>query len=349
MCGKLRYYDANMNKISIKSDVHLKQPTWEIPNPSASSDSLLQSFKYEKNTIICTDTALTALMTSTRSIYSWDMVVTKSKNRLVFDKRDNGPLGSYYLLDFETVNENAADPPNDEKDKESSINSREALGFEATSINKAWCEHCTTQEKLEFGGKTLPVNENVSRAFRYRKYELDDTILVVRSTIHAAAKVATGSIGDIPVTESDFPLAETCLVNTYALNEFDYRSQGAGGAFDWRKKLETQKGGVLATEFKNNACKLSRWTMQSILSGVDEMKIAFVSRITPRDRKRHQILSTSTFEPFDFGEKIGLDQGNAWGIVKAISDLFFQMEDDGTFIIVRHPVRSSLIIHKVQN
>ena len=74
--------------------MHLKQPTWDIMNPTASSDSYLQSFKSEKNTIVCTDTVLVALMTATRSIYSWDMVITKQKNRLTFDKRDGGPLGN---------------------------------------------------------------------------------------------------------------------------------------------------------------------------------------------------------------------------------------------------------------
>ena len=31
---------------------------------------------------------------------------------------------------------------------------------------------------------------------------------------------------------------------------------------DWRKKLEMQPGAVLATELKNNNCKLARWTTQ---------------------------------------------------------------------------------------
>ena len=171
------------------------------------------------------------------------------------------------------------------------------MGNEATIVNKSWCEHCCGEEKLEFGGKNLPLSEGVSRAYRYRKYELDDTVLFTRCSIHACTRVSQeeGNIKSLHISESDYPVEETMLVNTFALNEFDYRSQGAGGAFDWRKKLETQKGGVLATEFKNNACKLSRWTMQSILGGVDTMKVAFISRITPRDRKRHQILSTSTF------------------------------------------------------
>ena len=31
---------------------------------------------------------------------------------------------------------------------------------------------------------------------------------------------------------------------------------------DWRQKLDTQRGAVLANELKNNACKLAKWTVQ---------------------------------------------------------------------------------------
>ena len=36
---------------------------------------------------------------------------------------------------------------------------------------------------------------------------------------------------------------------------------------DWRKKLESQRGAVLATEIKNNNCKLARWTTQAVMAG----------------------------------------------------------------------------------
>jgi translation initiation factor 3 subunit D len=60
------------------------------------------------------------------------------------------------------------------------------------------------------------------------------------------------------------------------LNEFDSRAQGAGGAPDWRAKLDTQRGAVVSTEMKNNSAKLARWTVQSILAGADAMKIGCV-------------------------------------------------------------------------
>lgn len=54
-----------------------------------------------------------------------------------------------------------------------------------------------------------------------------------------------------------------------ALNEWD--SKHSGGV-DWRQKLDTQRGAVLANELKNNACKLAKWTVQAILAGSDQIK-----------------------------------------------------------------------------
>ena len=59
------------------------------------------------------------------------------------------------------------------------------------------------------------------------------------------------------------------------LNEFDHKAQGSGGALDWRTKLAGQRGAVVATEMKNNSCKLARWTMQSIMAKADVMKLGY--------------------------------------------------------------------------
>ena len=45
---------------------------------------------------------------------------------------------------------------------------------------------------------------------------------------------------------------------------------------DWRQKLDTQRGAVLATELKNNGCKLAKWTVASVLSGSEYLKIGYV-------------------------------------------------------------------------
>ena len=61
---------------------------------------------------------------------------------------------------------------------------------------------------------------------------------------------------------------------------------------DWRAKLETQRGAVLATELKNNANKLAKWTAAALVSGVDMIKLGYVSRAHPRDPHNHVILGT---------------------------------------------------------
>ena len=90
---------------------------------------------------------------------------------------------------------------------------------------------------------------------------------------------------------------------------------------DWRQKLDTQRGAVLANELKNNACKLAKWTVQSILAGADNLKFGYVTRYNVKDSSRHVILGTQKFNPVEFGQQINLNMDNAWGVVRCILDL----------------------------
>lgn len=66
---------------------------------------------------------------------------------------------------------------------------------------------------------------------------------------------------------------------------------------DWRQKIENQRGAVLATELKNNANKLARWTSAALVAGVDLIKLGYVARVHPRDKHHHVILSTQARNP----------------------------------------------------
>jgi translation initiation factor 3 subunit D len=86
-----------------------------------------------------------------------------------------------------------------------------------------------------------------------------------------------------------------------ALNEFDLR------ATDWRKKLESQRGAVLAFETKNNLAKIAKWTMCALLAGADMVKLGYVSRAGPKDNSNHVILGTQVRGYlFDFLCVVGL-------------------------------------------
>ena len=61
---------------------------------------------------------------------------------------------------------------------------------------------------------------------------------------------------------------------------------------DWRQKLENQRGAVLATELKNNAAKLARWTAAALVAGADLIKLGYVSRLHARDAHHHATLGT---------------------------------------------------------
>ena len=94
-----------------------------------------------------------------------------------------------------------------------------------------------------------------SVAYKYRKWDLGSGInLILRSEIDA---VTTGS--------ND----EKHFLNIKALNEWDSKYNNG---MDWRMKLDSQPGAILAAEIKNNSCKLAKWTVCSLLAGVDQLK-----------------------------------------------------------------------------
>ena len=102
-----------------------------------------------------------------------------------------------------------------------------------------------------------------SVGYRYRKWQLGENVsLVVRCEVDGIQRSGT--------TDQ--------LMTIKALNEFDPKQSGV----DWRQKLDSQRGAVLATELKNNGSKLARWTMQSLLAGADLFKLGYAR--AERDR-----------------------------------------------------------------
>ncbi|CAG2219637.1 EIF3D [Mytilus edulis] len=133
------------------------------------------------------------------------------------------------------------------------------------------------------------------RRLRYRCYKLGNDIELICRCEHDA--VMTGTSGEV----------QFCNIKT--LNEWD--SRYCGGV-DWRSKLDTQRGAVLATELKNNSCKLAKWTVCSMLAGSDQIKFGYVSRLSVRDTSKHIILGTQQFKPTEFANQINLNMDNAW-------------------------------------
>ena len=85
-----------------------------------------------------TDTLLTTLMCTPRSVYSWDIVITRAGGRLFFDKRDGSSL------DLLTVAETSPEQIAEDKDN---INGVQQLSLEATTLNQNFTQqvHAVSQ------------------------------------------------------------------------------------------------------------------------------------------------------------------------------------------------------------
>jgi len=67
---------------------------------------------------------------------------------------------------------------------------------------------------------------------------------------------------------------EDVSVVVRALSEYDPKA--TQHAMDWRQKLDSQRGAVLANELRNNSNKLAKWTLCALLAGADQMKLGCV-------------------------------------------------------------------------
>ncbi|OCH94276.1 eukaryotic translation initiation factor 3 subunit 7 [Obba rivulosa] len=354
--GRVYPYDKSYDRITTKTERPLQLVDRIKYNTTTSDDPVIQELaSQETATVYTTDVILSVLMCATRSVYPWDIVIVREGNKLFFDKRDGGPF------DTVTVNENAADPPQDpttanpnnpnEKiavPETPSINSATSLSLEATYINQNFgfqsVIYTPPPPPVDFSKpnpfygpeETEPL---ASCGYRYRVFDLgitedEDLKICVRTEVDAYSP-GQGN-----------PRLGQGLVTVRALNEFDPRAPGAGGAPDWRSKLDSQRGAVVATEMKNNSCKLAKWTVQSVLAGADLMKIGYISRANPRDNTRHVILSTTSVRPTDFAAQLNVSLANGWGIVRTVTDILMK-QPEGKYVLVKDPNKPVIRLYAV--
>ncbi|CAO3573623.1 unnamed protein product [Mortierella alpina] len=337
--GAVAAYDKAYDRVNTKAEKILQQVDRERDNVTTSEDPILSNLASEaaeegEQRVFATDTIIGVLMTASRSVYPWDIVITRTGDKVIFDTREGSQL------DYVSVNENSTDPPMDTGDKDN-INSPSALSLEATYINTNFAAQVVNSEQVVDLENPNPFygSEDDSAplvGYRYRKFDLSTTeeeniSLIVRTEVDAVVKSAQG---------------EDSYITIKALNEFDTRAQGAGGAMEWRQKLDSQRGAVVATEMKNNSCKLARWVVQSMLAGADHLKLGFVSRTNPKDNARHAILGTQICRPKEFAAQMSLQVTNGWGIVKTVVDLALKLPE-GKYVLVKDPNKPVIRLYSV--
>ena len=146
-CGTLAFYDRTIDRVTPKNLLPLSKTQCVFRSVTASEDPVLKSVAAEgKARVFITDSVLTALMCTPRSVYSWDIVITRKGNQLWFDKRPDS------VLDQQTVNESCADGvPEDD-----TINGVTQLNNEATAILQNFSQQCLDRSHTEEFGEPNP-------------------------------------------------------------------------------------------------------------------------------------------------------------------------------------------------
>ena len=326
-CGFLEQYNDAYDKITARAPVPLKRTeTKEFYPVTTMDDPVLEKLAIDEvGNVFITDAILAHLMTCTRSVYPWDLVIQKLPNgTLFFDKRDNS------VLDYLTVHETSYNPPtNDTSDP---MNTPERLGLEATSVHQNFTQQILrkhTRRDMDLPNPFYDPDdqdnegmEPASVAFRYRKFDLgDDVTLVCRTELHGLVK-------------------KNQYMTAYALNEY------IPSALNWRDKMDTQFGAVLANELKNNSFQLAKWTAQSLLAGADQMKIGFVSRKEPKNAYEHSILATQFYRPKDFSQQINVSEPQMWAMIRMFVQLV-QKQEPGKYVLMKDPNKAILRLYSV--
>jgi translation initiation factor 3 subunit D len=344
-CGFVDPYNDAYEKVTAKTPVPLKRMEHKEFYPvTTTDDPVLEKLAVDgAANIFITDTILAHIMTCTRSVYPWDIVITKLPGgTMFFDKRDNSQF------DYLTVHETSYVSPVDE---EGGINAPERLGLEATMINQNFSQQilkstkaATAKERKHmelpnpfFDEDDAQGMEPASTAFRYRKYVLDDsTSVIVRTELHASVKNGTQ------------------FMTSYALNEYNPSAMNLAMTnpnnmlLSWRDKIDAQRGAVLATEFKNNSFKIAKWTAMSILAGADFMKMGFVTRSNPKNPFEHILLGSQFYRPKDLATQITLQESQMWSIFRmVVSMLQKPTAVDGKYVLMRDPNKPFLYLYKV--
>ncbi|RDD37503.1 Eukaryotic translation initiation factor 3 subunit D [Trichoplax sp. H2] len=327
-CGSMEYYDKSYDRVNVRNEKPLLPVNRTFHKVTTTDDPIIRKLT-SKGNVFATDAIIATLMTCSRSVYPWDIVAHRVRDKLFLDKRDDSGF------DLLTVNETSYDPPPDDED---GINSAQSLALEATIINQHFSQQVLKKgERFEFDKPNPFVQEEedsdvASVGYRYRKWVLkkDDAAaieLIVRCE-HDAVWVTASS--------------EPTFMNIKALNEYDPQFS----KIDWRKKLDTQRGAVLAAELKNNSYKLTKWTASAILAGSQILKFGYVSRVNPASTSKHVVLGTQQYSSVEFASQINLQMDNAWGILRVIIDTLMSYSE-GKYVILKDPNKPMIRLYSV--
>lgn len=119
------------------------------------------------------------------------------------------------------------------------------------------------------------------------------------------------------------------LMNTYVLPEWSEKRQ------NWTRDLDTQTAVCLTKELTDNTSKFCRWTVMSILAGVDKMRFAFIQR-ADQNANNHKVVGSFTSDTATFAKQLQLNMENCWAVLKDVLETVMDLEEEnGEFLYIK--------------
>jgi len=328
-CGKIQEWDVACERVNPRAPMDLRTfNDVQVFTTTTSEDPVIGELAdSNKANIFITDTIAAVLMCAPYSSHSFDVIATKKDGKIFFDKRMNS------RMDYLTVNENWNESKETERD---SMNHTIRLSEEATYINHNFINQVIKgpgtamdmERKNPFLDALQPPNKPAPIAFFYRRWNLGgDRDVVIRCEINGY----------------ETRKGQKQYFISRAINEWNSK---LSGNIDYKLKLESQSGAVLAAEMKNNLNKLAKWTTKALISDADHLKLGYVTRANPRSNLNHHILLTQRYKPKDFANLMGIKGIVLWGTLNRILSQI-ENQPDGTYLIFRDPMEPTLNIYSI--
>ena len=164
--------------------------------------------------------------------------------------------------------------------------------------------------------------------YKYKIFQIDDNIRVcIRCQNHF---------------NNDTPMEG--LSNLFVLLEWNTKHQS------WTKDLDMMTTVLLNKEITDNASNFNRWTMQSILCGVQKMRFAFVQRTDIESSKSHKVVGMTAVNPNAFAKQLNLNITNCWAILKdLVTSVLAQEVTSAEYLYIKDPVGNNYrLIHMIK-
>jgi len=343
LCGQLnlltpaRFQTATCKKptpITKSSKLSFSVSTSDDPIIARIADQIREEGG-EKTTIFATDNIVAALMTAPRSVLPWGISVVREGKFIYLDATESSLVN---LLSVCETSGTSGTAGMDSQDSES-VNSPSNLWREATYVSDMYAQHVvnaasgkpavefehpcpflTEDDKAE-GKEAAPV------AYRYRRYPLSDTVdIVVRCELQAVQTPCT---------------AETIdgnLVAVCTLNEWNPSST------KWSVEVDKHIGFVLASELRNNACRMARVMAKAILAGANMVHVGFVTRKSASVNTNHVILSTVSYDTQNFARQLNVTERMLWGVADNIFKMIVPLPE-GKYLITKQDVSPVITVY----